>query len=97
MALGALGGWIGTRFLATPESWISQAWKQALVEAGYMDCYRALRAPPGYTYPSVSPWLRLDYMFAPSRLALRLAVCDVIEGGEARRASDHLPFWAEFA
>lgn len=69
-----------------------------LVEAGYMDCYWMLHPEaPGYTYPSEAPWLRLDYIFASPRLAPRLAACDVIGGGEARRASDHLPLWAEFA
>lgn len=68
-----------------------------LVDAGYTDCYRVLWEAPGYTYPSDTPWLRLDYIFASPRLAPRLVACDVLAGGGARRASDHLPLWAEFA
>lgn len=34
LALGAAGGWLGTRFLATPEAPISAAWKAAIVAAG---------------------------------------------------------------
>ena len=33
LALGAAGGWLGTRFLATPEAPIDPAWKAALVAA----------------------------------------------------------------
>jgi len=69
-----------------------------IVDAGYTDCYRVLHPEaPGYTYSSDAPWLRLDYIFASPRLATRLAACDVIGEGEARRASDHLPLWVEFA
>lgn len=34
LALGAAGGWLGTRFLATPEAPVSAAWKAAIVAAG---------------------------------------------------------------
>lgn len=34
LALGAAGGWLGTRFLATPEAPVSAAWKRAIVAAG---------------------------------------------------------------
>lgn len=37
LALGAAGGWLGTRFLATPEAPISPAWKAALLTAGIGD------------------------------------------------------------
>ena len=33
LALGAAGGWLGTRFLATPEAAISPAWKAAILAA----------------------------------------------------------------
>lgn len=68
-----------------------------LVEAGYVDCYRA-RHPraPGYTYPSDTPWLRLDYVFASPPLAARLAACDVVTGAAAAQASDHFPLRAAF-
>ena len=37
LALGAAGGWLGTRFLATPEATISPAWKAAILAAGAGD------------------------------------------------------------
>ena len=68
-----------------------------LLEAGYVDCYRALHpAEPGYTYLAATPWLRLDYAFASPALAARLVECDVVVGDPAGQASDHLPVRAEF-
>lgn len=68
-----------------------------LLDAGYLDCYRALHPDtPGYTYPAVAPWLRLDYVFAAPQLAERLAACNIVTGSEAAQASDHLPVWAVF-
>lgn len=68
-----------------------------LLEAGYVDCYRQLHPEtPGYTYPATAPWLRLDYIFAPSQMAARLVACDILQGATVKRASDHCPIWAEF-
>lgn len=68
-----------------------------LVDAGYVDCYRALHPrAPGYTYPAGAPWLRLDYIFASPPLAVHLAECDIVTGAATARASDHLPVWATF-
>ena len=71
-----------------------------ILEAGYVDCYRTLHPrEPGYTYPTGPPgaaWLRLDYIFASPLLAARLSACDVVTEGEAYRASDHFPVWAQF-
>ncbi len=68
-----------------------------ILDAGYTDCYRTMHPrEPGYTYPSSSPWLRLDYVFASPRMADDLRACDVVIGETAERASDHLPIWAEF-
>ncbi len=68
-----------------------------LLSAGYVDCYRALYpTESGYTYKLPTPGLRLDYIFASPDLAQRLAVCEVVTGGEAETASDHYPIWAEF-
>jgi endonuclease/exonuclease/phosphatase family metal-dependent hydrolase len=70
---------------------------QLLLDAGYADCYRKLNPEtPGYTYPSLHPWLRLDSIFASPALAARLSACDNVTGAEAECASDHLPVWAEF-
>lgn len=69
-----------------------------LLEAGYQDCYRAAHPrAPGYTYPSHAPWLRLDFIFVGPGLALRVRECDVVSGGAAALASDHLPVRAEFS
>ena len=70
---------------------------EPLAAAGYVDCYRALRDDPGYTYTADAPWLRLDYVLASPDLARRLRAVGVVSGGEAARASDHLPVWADFA
>jgi exodeoxyribonuclease-3 len=69
-----------------------------LLAAGYVDAYRILHPEgPGYTYPADAPWLRLDYVFLGPRLAVRLVACDVVDDSETRRASDHLPIWAELS
>lgn len=69
-----------------------------LAAAGYVDCYRTLHPhEPGYTYPAEAPWLRLDYVFASRDLAPRLRAADVVRDEIARRASDHLPVWAELS
>lgn len=68
-----------------------------ILEAGYVDCYRRLHPrASGYTYPSITTWLRLDYLFASPQLAARLSACDIVKGAEARRASDHFAIWAAF-
>jgi exonuclease III len=68
-----------------------------LLEAGYVDCYRALHpTTPGYTSHTTHPALRVDYIFAAPVFAKRLYACDLVTGAEAERASDHFPLWAEF-
>lgn len=69
-----------------------------VLEAGLFDCYQ-VRHPgeQGYTFKSWEPVARLDYIFASELLARRLRGCDRVTGGEAAKASDHLPVWAEFA
>jgi exodeoxyribonuclease III len=68
-----------------------------LIEAGYIDCYRALHpTTPGYTYKLPDPALRIDYVFASPTLARHLHTCDVVTGAKAEMASDHFPIWAEF-
>jgi endonuclease/exonuclease/phosphatase family metal-dependent hydrolase len=68
-----------------------------ILAAGYTDCFRALHPhDPGYTFPSERPWLRLDYIFASPGLAPRLAAAGCVDCPAARKASDHLPVWAEF-
>jgi exodeoxyribonuclease III len=68
-----------------------------ILEAGYVDCYRTLHPQaPGHTYPTVAPWLRLDYIFASPQSAPRLYACDFVAGEAAAQASDHFPIWADF-
>jgi exodeoxyribonuclease III len=69
-----------------------------LLEAGYVDCYRALHpfTPEDTSYTSHQA-LRVDYIFASSQFAERLSACDIIREGDAQSASDHFPIWAEFS
>ena len=68
-----------------------------LLEAGYVDCYRALHPPlAGDAAYTAHRALRLDYLFASAPLAQHLWACDIVTGGDAERASDHYPVWAEF-
>jgi exodeoxyribonuclease III len=68
-----------------------------LLKAKYVDCYRTLHPiTTGYTYKLPAPALRIDYIFASSSFAQHLYACDVVTEGDAERASDHLPIWAEF-
>ena len=65
-----------------------------LLEAGYIDCYRALHPmTAGYT---TTGGMRIDYIFADPLLATRLYACNIVTGAEAEMASDHFPVWAEF-
>ena len=68
-----------------------------LLQAGYVDCYRALHpfTPEEASYTSHQA-LRVDYIFASRALAPRLEACDILREGEAKSASDHFPIWAEF-
>jgi endonuclease/exonuclease/phosphatase family metal-dependent hydrolase len=68
-----------------------------LLEAGYVDCYRALHpfTAEDRSYTSHQA-LRVDYIFASKRLAPRLSACEIIREGDAQSASDHFPIWAGF-
>lgn len=69
-----------------------------LLQAGYVDCYRALHPfTPGDTSYTSHQALRVDYIFASRALAQRLTACDILREGDARSASDHFPIWAEFS
>lgn len=71
-----------------------------LLKAGYLDCFR--RKNPGvrgFTCPAGAPAGRIDFIFASSELAARLAGSNVITTGEGlpgEQASDHFPVYAEF-
>ncbi len=94
---------------ATP-LWVkAQLWFQAgrvlrwalrpLLDAGYVDCFRALHPrDDGFTLPASGPKVRLDYVFADPALSASLRECRVVtQPDTVRTASDHLPVLAEFA
>jgi len=69
-----------------------------LLDAGYVDAYRQVHPhDSGYTYPSQSPWLRIDYHFASPELAVYLRDCNVVGDELAMRASDHFPLWSLYS
>jgi len=64
-----------------------------LLQAGYGDAFRRLYPDQsGYTFPSISPHVRFDYVFLPRNFPGGLKDCRVIASPPiAVRASDHLP------
>jgi endonuclease/exonuclease/phosphatase family metal-dependent hydrolase len=71
----------------------SAAWRT--VANGLTDVAAAAGHPDTSTYPSSAPRLRLDVIFADPRFQVR--AYQVIDGAEARSASDHLPVMADLA
>ncbi len=69
-----------------------------LQRAGYIDCFRTLHPhADGFTIPTPSPKLRLDYIFANRPLAEHLCTCEVVTAPEiVHEASDHYPLIATF-
>ncbi len=69
---------------------------QLILDAGYVDGYRRLHGSlSGFTFPTWSPHVRLDYVFVPAAFAERLSECRIITGAAAAAASDHFPFLSE--
>jgi exodeoxyribonuclease-3 len=65
---------------------------QILLDAHYVDGYRILRPDsPGFTFPTWSPHVRLDYVFLPESFSTRLKECEVFDGAAVKEASDHHP------
>ena len=65
LVLGAQGASLGTRFLATTEMGIAEAWKRRIVEADAIDAVKvphSERVMPPFTIPQVGP------LFAPRAL-----------------------------
>jgi endonuclease/exonuclease/phosphatase family metal-dependent hydrolase len=62
---------------------------QMLLDAGFVDCYRALHDERGWTYESRRPWFRPDYVFAKG---FEARSCDIVQTD----ASDHFALVAEF-
>ena len=69
---------------------------QAMLDAGYADCYRRFHSDEGYTFPTWDPHVRLDYYFVPSADLGRVQSCKVVrEDAAISDASDHFPLMAE--
>lgn len=67
-----------------------------LVEAGYVDAFRALHPDdPGYTFKTFDPYARLDYIWLSPSLARHLRACEHLPPAEAVSASDHAPLWVD--
>lgn len=108
LALGANGAWIGTRFLATEEMTIAQAWKDRIVGAHARDAVKvtgAERVLPPFNLPQVGA------PFAPRVLRTPLAdhlaedpgpvdpdvVAHIVAEVRAGRGHDELPFTGQSA
>ena len=84
-----------------PLLWLSGGrikWRtiQTVIDAGYVDAFRMKHAgDAGPTMPAWDPHVRLDYVFVPQRFKDRVAMCEVVRGGDAEAASDHLPVVAD--
>lgn len=71
---------------------------QRVLDAGYVDCYRQLDPTnAGYTFPTWSPHLRLDFAFAPASHPGLVSSCRVVTAENANAASDHFPLLVETA
>jgi exodeoxyribonuclease-3 len=71
---------------------------QMMLDAGYMDAYRAFHKDDGYTFPTWDPHVRLDYLFLPQVFAARLTKCEIVrDAPDVRQASDHFPLLSEIA
>ena len=69
---------------------------QVMLDEGYADSWRRMHpGSDGYTFPTWSPHVRLDYIFTPERYAERITECKVVKDvPEAAAASDHYPLLA---
>jgi endonuclease/exonuclease/phosphatase family metal-dependent hydrolase len=69
---------------------------QEILDARYADGFRALHpTDSGWTFPTWSPHVRLDYVFLPGLHLDRLTSCRVVAEPPAQAASDHYPLLAE--
>ncbi len=70
---------------------------QVMLDEHYADVWRRLHpGVDGYTFPTWSPHVRLDYIFTPERYMERVPACSVVTAPpDAAAASDHYPLFAE--
>lgn len=71
---------------------------RTILDGGYADIYRTLHgnAISGFTFPTWSPHVRLDYVFTPKSHTSRFRSCEVFMHARSRDASDHFPLVAEW-
>lgn len=69
-----------------------------LLRAGYVDCFRHLHpAGDGFTWWTINPTTRYDYILANPQMTAGLRSCRVVDDLDAvYSASDHFPLQAEF-
>lgn len=67
-----------------------------MLDARYLDAFRALHPlDKGFTFPTWSPHVRLDFVFLPERFSDCLKDCQVVTSPAAvSQASDHYPLLA---
>ena len=76
---------------------------RTILDAGYADVYRDTHQPDaqgavisGFTFPTWSPHVRLDYVFVPAAFRERVISCEIFSHEGAQAASDHFPLIAEW-
>jgi endonuclease/exonuclease/phosphatase family metal-dependent hydrolase len=69
-----------------------------ILDAGYADVYRDIHgsAISGFTFPTYSPHVRLDYVFVPTVFRERVTSCEIFKHDASAAASDHFPLIAEW-
>jgi endonuclease/exonuclease/phosphatase family metal-dependent hydrolase len=68
-----------------------------VLKTGYVDAFAKAGEGAGATFPSVTPYIRIDYVFLPEAWAGALVSCQPCHNPLAQAASDHLPVLAGFA
>jgi exodeoxyribonuclease-3 len=67
---------------------------QLMLDGGYVDCHRRLHPDdPGFTFPTWSPHVRLDYAFLPATFADRIRDFKIVSdpANAVAAGSDHFP------
>lgn len=69
---------------------------QPILDAGYVDAFKAVGEGEGLTFSTDDARWRIDYVFVAPALADRLVACRRIDNPTVRVASDHFPVMATF-
>ena len=63
-----------------------------VLAAGYVDSFRQQHPHDvGYTLPTPTPHVRLDYAFVPGAFAQHVRACEIVRTPDVSSASDHFP------